>query len=212
MLENLSFQDLMQIGFYIVSPIGTFLAVGIAYLAVYRQTKPNLVVYYEPSDVGSVINLVISNNGTGTARNIEFSRPLPIQCWGIEKPKDTTESGFINEKIPILAPGKELRYQAGQYGGLLSVINERYELTAKYTYRTPLRDSKKGSSQIDLAIKHLAGMHSTNSVEVNLSDALLGRNSTIFKEINNSLKSINKTLTGISNKIDTSDGERNNGA
>jgi hypothetical protein len=140
---------------------------------------------------------VIFNNGAGAARNIVFSRPLPIQCWGIDKPGGIDESLFFTQSIPTLASGKELRYPAGQYGGLEFIIKDSYKLTANYTYRTPLRSKKKGLDTIILDIKHLRQMHSRNSVEMDLSDALLGRNSTIFKEINNSLKTINKTLVNI---------------
>jgi len=38
-----------QVAFYIISPIVTFLAVAIAYLAIYKQSKPNVIVHYEPS-------------------------------------------------------------------------------------------------------------------------------------------------------------------
>ncbi len=34
-----------QIAFYIISPIATFLAVGTAYLAIYKQSKPLVLAY-----------------------------------------------------------------------------------------------------------------------------------------------------------------------
>lgn len=72
-----------QIAFYIISPIATLLAVWTAYFAIYRQTKPSIVIYYELSpDVQTVIDLVICNYGSGTARDIEFSTPIPINCLG----------------------------------------------------------------------------------------------------------------------------------
>jgi len=81
--------------FYIASPIITFLAVATAYLAIYKQSKPNVIVHYEPSnDVGSVIDLVISNYGGGSARDVEFSKAIPVGCWGIDKPSDIDKSKF----------------------------------------------------------------------------------------------------------------------
>lgn len=198
-------QEYIQLGFYIISPIATFLAVATAYLAIYRQSKPNIVVYYETSEAGSVIDLVICNHGNGTAKNLEFSKALPINCWGIENAEHVSKSDFFNSKIPLLAPGKELRYQAGQYGGLSSVIKESYSLEATYTYKTPLGSKKSGVDTLVLDIRYMSQMHSKNSAALDLSDALKGRNNTIFVELNRSLKSINTTLTNISKKLDRKD-------
>lgn len=73
-----------------------------------------MLIYYEPSNIGSVIDLVISNHGNGTVRNITFSEPVPIRCWGIETPNNIDRNGFIDNNIPVLAPGKEVRYDGGQ--------------------------------------------------------------------------------------------------
>lgn len=89
----------LQVAFYIVSPIGTFLAVATAYYAIYSQTKPCVVVYYEPNpDTASLIDLVIRNIGTGTARDISFSDPVPILCWGIDKP-DKSEESYMDTQL-----------------------------------------------------------------------------------------------------------------
>lgn len=204
MIENM-FNDTssFQIAFYIISPIATFLAVGTAYLAVYRQSKPNILLYYEPShDAGSIIDLVICNHGTGTARDLEFSDAIPILCWGIEKPQGIDKSKFLKLKIPVLAPGKELRYQAGQYGGLLSEVGEQFSITATYKYRTPLRSKKLGDDTSILDIKYMANMHSGNSAAQDLSDALKGRNNTIFSSINGNLKSIDGKLDRIASALE----------
>ena len=184
-----------QIAFYIVSPIATFLAVGTAYLAIYRQSKPSIVIYYELSpDVQTVIDLVICNHGSGAARDIEFSTPLPINCWGIDSPQPIDSSKFMDSKIPVLAPGKELRYQAGQYKGLISKINDGFSVTAKYTYRTPLRTKKNGEDISILDLRYMKYMNTKSSAAHDLSDALRGKNNTIFLKINRSLESIDKKL------------------
>ena len=191
-----------QIAFYIVSPIATFLAVGTAYLAIYRQSKPSIVIYYEISpDVGSVIDLVICNHGSGAARDIEFSNPIPIHCWGIESPQPVGSTEFVDTKIPVLAPGKELRYQAGQYGGLLSQVNDNFCVTAKYTYRTPLRNRKSGEDISILDIRYMKYMNTKNSAAHDLSDALKGRNNTIFLQLDKSLKSMDKKLGLIASSL-----------
>ncbi len=160
-----------QILFYIISPIATFLAVAVAYLAVYRQSKPNVIAHYEPSnDVGSVIDLVICNHDGGTARDVTFSNPIPINCWGINGPSDIDRSSFLNIKIPILAPGKALRYQAGQYGGLLSEIGDEVPVEITYNYMTPLRRKKNGKDVSVLDVKYMAKMHAGNSPAYDLAE------------------------------------------
>lgn len=191
-----------QIAFYIISPIATLLAVGTTYLAIYRQAKPSIVIYYELSpDVSSIIDLVICNHGSGTARDIKFSTPIPINCWGMESPQTIDTSKFMSSKIPVLAPGKELRYQAGQYGGLLSQINDNFSVTAKYIYRTPLRNKKSGEDTSILDIRYMAYMNTKNSAAHDLSDALKGRNNTIFLTLNNTLKSIDNKLESIASSM-----------
>jgi hypothetical protein len=187
-----------QIAFYIISPLVTLLAVSVAYLAIYRQAKPNVIVHYEPSDnVGSVIDLIICNYGGGTARDVTFSEAIPVGCWGIEVADKIDVSKFLDIKIPVLAPGKSLRYQAGQYGGLLSQLNENLPVTASYLYRTPLRRKKKGSDLSILDINYMAGMHSGNSPAYDLADAMKGRNNTIFLKTNDQLTKVNKNLARI---------------
>ncbi len=196
-------QKYIQMAFYIISPIVTFLAVAIAYLAIYKQSKPNVVVHYEPSnDVGSVIDLVICNYGGGSARDLEFSVAIPINCWGIEKPNTVDKSSFLKIKIPLLAPGKALRYQAGQYSGLLSQISETLAVTVSYKYRTPLHVEKKGRDISILDIKYMINMHSGNSPAYDLADAMKGRNNTVFLKTNEQLKTINEQLSRIASVLE----------
>ncbi len=194
--------EFFQIAFYIVSPIGTFLAVATAYYAVYRQTKPCVVVYYEPNpDTASLIDLVIRNIGTGTARDISFSDPLPILCWGIDKP-DNSDSKQIDHQIPFLAPGKELRFNAGQYGGLKDRVKDGISVSARYTFRTPLRSGKKGTDSSMLDVNYMQHAGTKNSAAQDLSDALKGRNHTVFIQMNRSLASISKSLSELTDKRD----------
>src|SRR3546814_5316586 len=79
---------LAQITAYIVSPLATLLAVWVAYLALSRNSQPQLLAYYQPNpDVPSVIDLVVENIGGGSAIEVGFSEPLPINCFGIEAPR-----------------------------------------------------------------------------------------------------------------------------
>ena len=192
----------LQIAFYIVSPIGAFLAVATAYYAIYRQTNPCVVVYYEPNpDTASLIDLVIRNIGTGTARDISFSDPPPILCWGIDKP-DNNESKQIDHRIPFLAPGKELRFNAGQYGGLKDRVKDGISVSSHYTFRTPLRSCKKGTDSSMLDVNYMQNAGTKNSAAQDLSDALKGRNHTVFIKMNQSLASISKSLSELTGKRD----------
>lgn len=186
----------IQIIFYIVSPIVTLLAVWTAYFAIYRQSKPFVLVYYEISaDVATVIDLVICNHGSGAARNIKFSKAIPIGCFGISSAGAVDKGRFLNLEIPVLAPGKELRYQAGQFAGLKSQIGDGLELSAAYKFRAPFRNNKVGQDVSLLDIEYMGRMNSKNSAAQDLSDALKGRNNTTLSKIDRSLHEISKSLT-----------------
>ena len=196
----------LQVAFYIVSPIITFLAVSIAYLAIYRQSKPSVSLHYEPSnDVASVIDFVIRNNGGGSARDLEFSKPIPISCWGIEQPIKNEDTGFLKIKTPLLAPGKELRWQAGQYGGLLAQIGDGVPISVSYTYRSPLSIKKTGKDVSILDINYMSRMNSSNSPAYDLADAMKGRNNTIFLKTNKQLEEINKNLSKIAKALENNE-------
>ncbi len=189
----------LQLIFYVVSPLATFLAVATAYLALSKQSRPLVLVYYEPADFGSAIDIVICNHGNGAARNIKFSEPIPVHCWGIEKPSDDiSEDDFMSFIIPVLAPGKELRYDGGQYAGITSIIGDGKEISAKYKYKSPLKIQKEGIDVSILDIRHMKRMSARHSVRQNLSDAMTGTNDTIFARINKTLTTINQSLQAIS--------------
>lgn len=188
----------VQLVFYVVSPLATFLAVATAYLALAKQSRPLVLIYYEPADFGSAIDIVICNHGNGAARNINFSEPIPIHCWGIEKPSDISKDGFVSFTIPVLAPGQELRYDGGQYAGITSVIGDRKEISAKYEYKSPLKIRKKGADTSVLDIRYMQKMSSRNSVRQDISDAMQGNNNTIFAKINKNLEKVSQSLLAIS--------------
>lgn len=199
-----------QIIFYLASPVITFLAVATAYLALYRQSKPNVMLHYEPSsDAGTVIDLVIGNYGGGTARDLRFSNAIPVGCWGISNSDKINEENFLKITIPALAPGKTLRYQAGQYGGVLFKIGDGMPITASYKYKSPLKVEKKGEDVSVLDLRYMAQMHSVNSPAYDLADAMKGKNNTIFIQTNKSLDSISKSLNVIAASFSTKKDEEN---
>lgn len=107
----------------------------------------------------------------------------------------------MDSKIPVLAPGKELRYQAGQYKALISQVENGFAVTAKYMYRTPLRNKKNGKDISILDISYMKYMNTKNSTAYDLSDALKGRNNTIFLKVNRTLESIDKHLKLIASSL-----------
>ena len=193
---DINFQEInpiLQFVFFILSPLITFSAVAIAYHALYRQAKPSIAIYYEPNpDVGTIIDLVIKNNGGSAARDLTFSVPIPIKRFGIEK-ADTNKNDNFNHTIRHLTAGRELRYWAGQFAGLKEAIPVDLEVSAKYRFKSPLR-RRHGEDISILDIRYLEGVNSSNSVSTDISDALKGRNNTIFSKIHNSLNNITKEL------------------
>lgn len=61
-------QDIMQVVFYIVSPVITLMAVFVAYLTLNKQSMPQLLIHYRPNpDIQTLIDLVVENIGGGLA-------------------------------------------------------------------------------------------------------------------------------------------------
>lgn len=64
-----------QTAFYVVNPLVTLLAVSVAYLALVKQSRPQILVEYRPNPgIQTLIDLVVENIGGGMARNVTFSR------------------------------------------------------------------------------------------------------------------------------------------
>ena len=110
----------LQTLFYIVSPIVTLLAVLIAYMTLAKQARPHLLVHYRPNpDIQSFVDLVVENIGGGMARDVTFSRPIPIKYFGIEK-SDGSAIEALGEGLPAIASGQRFIFDGGQYAGLYS--------------------------------------------------------------------------------------------
>ena len=185
---------LAQIIAYVVSPLATLLAVWVAYLAVHKGSQPQLLVYYQPNpDVPSVIDLVIENIGGGSALEVTFSEPLPIDWWGIEKPGGA--GSFVSEDgFPALSPKQRYTFNGGQYSGLASRVGKGITVKASYKYRNPLGILQKAEETIVLGIEHLRRMPTRTSASQAIVDALKGPNKTTMQEIRDELRAINKHL------------------
>lgn len=135
---------LAQIIAYVVSPLATLLAVWVAYLAVLRGFQPQLLIYSQPnSDVPSLIDLVVENNGGGGAISVTFSESLPINCFGIEKPDGEGES-VPKTGFPMVSAGQRYVFNGGQYAGLTSRLGTELPVNILFKYRNPLGFHRMG--------------------------------------------------------------------
>lgn len=194
-----SWQDL--IGFIknffgqIVSLLGSF----IAYSVFYKNSRPQIIAYYQPSRRNqSMIDLVIENVGSGNAYGIKFSKPLPIGWFGISA--SAGEGRYIPtaSSIPSLAPRQRLVFVAGQYGGLLDVLGDSgISIEMSYKFNPPFLPPLKTTDDCIISVKHLEGMATFKSMEQAVVDAIEGRNQTAVKDICESLQKIAQNLSEI---------------
>lgn len=185
---------LAQVIAYIVSPLATLLAVWIAYLSLHRSCQPQLLAYYQPNpDVSSVIDLVVENIGGGSAIEVYFSEPLPINWFGIEEPKGegtyVPKSGF-----PMVSAGQRYIFNGGQYAGLKRKLQDGLVVKVSYKFRNPIGFIRKQNESFVLGIEHLAGMPTRTSANQAIVEALKGPNKTTIQEIRNELCAMNKQL------------------
>ena len=102
------------------------MAALVAYIAVYKNSQPQIVVYYQPSEKQqTMIELVIENVGTGNAIDIKFSKPIPIGWHGITSSHAQEGSYIPTSGIPLLAPNQRLVFHGGQFGGLAKELGTK---------------------------------------------------------------------------------------
>lgn len=188
---------LAQTVFYVVSPLVTLLAVSVAYLALLKQSRPQILVQYRPNPgIQTLIDLVIENIGGGMARDVTFSKPLPSQCYGIEK-ADGEGLEVLSDGLPAIASGQRYVFDGGQYGGLTSRIGEKLELEISYSFRNPIGINRKRKESCVLSVAHLKSMPTRTSVEQAVVNALEGPNVTTLQKIESELQSIGTALNRI---------------
>ena len=193
---------LAQIAFYVISPTITFFAVLVAYLALAKQSKPHILVHYRPNtNVQSIIDLVIENIGSGMARKVKFSVPIPVSYYGIEK---SSQKGFdiLQDGLPALAVGQQLVYDGGQYGGLSERLGKKLEVVVSYKYKNPLGMTRKRSEICVLSVSHLRRMTTRGSAEQAIVDALKGPNKTTLQRIEKCIDRIGSSLEKLSKERD----------
>lgn len=194
-------QEVMQVAFYVVSPVITLMAVFVAYLALNKQSTPQLLVHYRPNpDIQTLIDLVVENIGGGLARDVKFSQPLPAKCFGVESAQDKGV-GVLGEGLPAISSGQKYIFNGGQYAGLSEVIGEKLEVVVSYRYKNPIGLIKKREELCVLSVSHLRSMPTRTSAEQAIVDALKGPNKTTLQRIEENLKAVANELNAINNKI-----------
>lgn len=180
-----------------LAPASAALAAFIAYLAVYKNSQPQVVVYYQPSSrQTSIIELVIENIGTGPAAEIRFSQPVPICHYGIVHPDSTHNSHLPVSGIPMLAPKQRLVFHGGQYGGLMHALGEKgLALKVSCKFSPPLWCDVTAESTCILAVKHLEGIVTITGLEEAVVNAMSGTSSSTVKDIRDSLRAIDRSLS-----------------
>lgn len=187
----------LQVVFYIVSPIVSFTAAVIAYLALSKQSKPNIIVQYLPNpDEASKIDLVIENSGSTSASQISFSEKLPIGYWGIDK-SDGSGDDVLENGLPRLSSKQKFVFNGGQFGGLKSCIKDGISVTVCYEYQNPFGITRKGKNVVILSLDHLINLPTKYSGEQALVKALIKENE------NTTLNKIEKHLAQIANSVNS---------
>lgn len=99
----------------------------------------------KPPDVPSMIDLVVENIGGGSAVEVMFSEPLPINCFGIEK---SDGSGALVPKsgFPSVSAGQRYVFNGGQYSGLENKLGAGLSVKISYRFRSPVGFLKKAVS------------------------------------------------------------------
>ncbi len=185
---------LFQTAFYVVSPLVTLLAVSVAYIALVKQSRPQILIQYRPNpDIQTMIDLVIENLGNGLARDVKFSKPLPVKYFGIEK-SDGSGKDILSDGLPAIAVGQRFVFDGGQFGGLTEKIEEPLEILVTYSYKNPIGIKRKRKEICVLDISHIKHMPTRYSAEQAIVEALMGSNTT-------TLQSIQKELANIGAKI-----------
>ena len=183
-------------------PIATGVGALATYLAFYAKSKPHIAVYYQLNErQQSMIDLVIENIGSGTAFDVKFSQPLPVNWFGIEKPHSLDLGGFVPKSgVPCLFPGQRLVFNGGQYAGLLAQIGDGFDLRIDYKFHPPLWCEATGVDMAKVGIKHFCSMVTVKSMEQAVVDAITGDNATTVRDIRNALASIDASLASMTDK------------
>tara|TARA_R110002049_G_scaffold2675_1_gene19969 strand:+ start:7165 stop:7854 length:690 start_codon:yes stop_codon:yes gene_type:complete len=189
--------NILQTLFYVVSPLVTLLAVSVAYIALIKQSRPHILIQYRPNpNIGTLIDLVIENLGSGLARNVKFSRPLPVNYFGNE----TADDGgidILSEGLPAIAAGQHFIFCGGQFGGLNEKLQQPLEIQITYEYRNPLGIKRTRKETCILSVAHIRHMPSRDSAEHAIVDALKGPNTTTLQRIQRELANISRALGNI---------------
>lgn len=186
--------------FTALAGIGALIAALVSYLALYRNSKPQLLIYYRPNpNAGTIIDLVVENIGQGSAINIKFSTDIPIRCYGRNNlnwdGSHILKSGFL-----MLAPGQKYIFDGGQFGGIQQKLGDGLAVRVFYEYKNPIGCLSEDSESFVLSVEYLGWMSARRSSNEAITDALISQNKTTLHEVRDELRKINASLTKIADK------------
>lgn len=199
LLTLLSSIDWTSLGMLIATLALAFLTgayVSLTKRLVKAQAYPNVLVYVHHDNTRpTILQIVIKNFGTATAKNINFEiyDKVPNRAFGLDPDTaaeaQTMEDGPIIEGIPSLPPNEERKIDWGQYGGLLKAIGDK-QIKVKANYLN--EENKKMITSSVLEIKSFKGTEGTVAVEYDP-----------YKKIVEQLKSLNNEIRNVTsgNKI-----------
>ena len=140
------------------------------------QSDPCVIItVMHDEDRPSMLQLVVSNVGTGIANDIrlEFSRPLPAKAFGIseeeaKQPEEMTDGPLI-DGIPALGPGECRKIDWGQYGGLKKALGDS-QIVATCRFKKQEKEMKPMICPLDIA--SFKGTAAPKSSSAKAADAL----------------------------------------
>lgn len=153
-----------------------------------------------------MIDLVVENIGGGSAIEVMFSEPLPINCFGIE----TSDGGGAlvpKSGFPSVSAGQRYVFNDGQYAGLENKLGSGLFVKISYRFRSPDGFLKRGSESLVLGVEHLKGMPTRTSANQAIVDVLKGPNTTTVQEIRNELRAIKIQLQLMVKQGENQDGD-----
>ncbi|WP_368928658.1 hypothetical protein [Alcaligenes faecalis] len=188
--------------FTALAAFGAMLAALVSYLALYRNSKPHILIYYVPNpNISSFIDLVIENIGGGNAIDLRFSADIPVKFEGIEEAEEDG-GGIPKSGFPMLAPGQKYIFYGGQFAGLQNKLGNGLALRVSYQYKTPIGCLSGESESFILSVNHLIDAPTRTSADQAISDALKKHhNNTTFHQIRDELKNINSSFDKIAKLI-----------
>lgn len=177
-------------------------ALIVTYLAVAKQHKPHILIYYQVNlHQASIIDLVIENIGSGFAFNISFDQPLKCYLFNAEEGLNDKHGMVVfRNGIPYLSAGQKLVVLGGQFAGIESWVGEGKLIKITASYKNPFSIKRESKSTCCLQVNHLKGLPTRKSGDQAIVDAFRNNSSSVFYKIYKVLEKMNHSLSSMNNR------------